>query len=325
MVSANLGRLPFKACVLVGATASGKSELAHTLFSLLKSEGITCEIVNTDAFQIYRGVTAGTAKPGENEVKDYCYHGVDILDAHECIDANQLARRWHEACYDIYCRGSLPICVGGSGLYLRAFLHGLNTLPPRNDELRIFFRECADAWGWESLHAWLKVLDPKRASAIHPNDKTRIERALEISFVTGKAMSQLSDKGAPLHQQPMLFDCCVIRIEREAEEVLSRIQNRTRVLLQSGWIEEVDTLYRKYGDALLNFQSFKAIGYRDVLDAILAGNVDLDILSNKISTLTWQYARRQRTWNAKEMSHCVWKNEAQTASCLLELIRFWRG
>lgn len=296
----------FRAVVVIGPTASGKTSFAHATADWLAANGQPCILVNLDAFQFYRGVTAGTAKPSREEQLRYSYEGVDILEAHERFDAQSFASFASKACLAAWAKGNLPVCVGGSGLYLRAFLHGLDELPGRDEALRTFLRTCAAAWGWPALHAWLTVIDPNRASKLHPNDKTRIERALELYLLTGKQVSELYTQSEGLSEQKRLFDAFVVQVDASDEKLQAAIGTRTQLLLEAGWAQEVRGLLDIHGDALKGFQSMQAIGYPEVLEWVGSDGGAQEgktlglSLAQKIATLTWQYARRQRTWNAKE-------------------------
>lgn len=305
-----------KAVFVVGPTASGKSALAHALFDRQRELGCTFELVNIDAFQFYRGVTIGTAKPTSEEVRRYCYHGIDTLDVTETIDAARYAEFVWKTCGEVSERGAVPLCVGGSGLYLRAVLHGLDPLPPRNDALREMFRASAAAWGWSELHKWLGVLAPMRAAELHPNDKTRIERALEIAFQLpeGVRLDSLLNKTKKLAEQPRVGDAFLIHVDCADEVLKKRIQDRIKQMFKQGWLNEVEQLYERYGNSFASTQSFKAIGYPAIwswLEEKRNRFVTPDLpenfsetseqgLRSLIATQTWQYVRRQRTWNAKE-------------------------
>jgi tRNA dimethylallyltransferase len=310
-----------KAVFVVGATATGKTALAHLLAERLELQGRACELINIDAFQFYRGVSAGTAKPSAAERVRYHYHGIDILDPFESMDAARYAEYVWDVCKKVAARGHLPICVGGSGLYLRSVLHGLDPLPPRNDELRQMFRASADAWGWPELHRWLVALDPERAAQLHPNDKTRIERALEIVFQLPEGVStqSLFTKSEKLSEQLRLGQTFIVHVDCEDSVLKSRINSRIGDMFRQGWLDEVAVLRAQFAEELLQSQALKAIGYREIwawLNAFEAssgmGLEDLATLrqacardlSERIATLTWQYVRRQRTWNAKE--RCDW-------------------
>lgn len=300
-----------KAIFVIGPTASGKTALAHDIARRVRSVcRLECELVNLDAFQFYKGVDLGTAKPTPTEIKEYSYHGIDFLDPLESMDASRYADFVHSACRRILAAGRIPICVGGSGLYLRAVLHGLDELPPRNDQLRQMFRASADVWGWPELHRWLVVLSPVRAAQLHPNDKTRIERALEIVFQLseGTSLESLMRSADPLSEQKTLGDCYVIQVDCEDEILKQRIARRLEGMFAQGWPQEVLRLKRHYGAEFLASQAGKALGYRQISDAwevALGEGSELDdsqvtFLKREIATLTWQYVRRQRTWNAKE-------------------------
>lgn len=318
MVSKNLKTdSNFFAVVIIGPTASGKTSLAHALADDLNKQNIPSELVNLDAFQIYKNVTAGTAKPSHDEISKYRYHCIDIIDANYSLDANSFATKVTDSCKEISARGHIPICVGGSGLYLRAFLHGLDELPQRDEKIRNEIRFIAQEKGWPHCHELLNEVDPIRASELHPNDKTRIERALEIYKILGKPMSSLRTKTNTIGEQQTLFPCSIVHMEPNELFLKERIRERVPILFQQGWIVEIDQLYSFYGDKLKEFNSMKAIGYSELLNYLLdlkeldSSNKDsssLDCLLERISTLTWQYAKRQMTWNTKEKKDFIVKD-----------------
>lgn len=310
-----------RAIVVIGATASGKTALAHGIADAWRELGVDTELVNLDAFQFYRGLSVGTAKPSSAEVIRYKYHCVDIIDAHERMDAADYARRAHAACDDICLRGALPICVGGSGLYLRAFLHGLDELPREDIGIRQFLRRRASEIGWPALHGWLDALDPERAKVLHPNDGVRIERAIEIFFLTGKKASDSYRRNSVLRDQDMLVNAFVVHVDAKDGDLRERIGSRVKTMVDSGWIEEVRALAERYGESLESLQCMKAIGYRDVLKCLRESG-DFEKLVTEIATQTWHYARRQRTWNAKEIRHAGYGNIADL-SLIIEASRRW--
>lgn len=306
-----------RAVFIIGPTASGKTALAHTMADILKLQGQACEIVNLDAFQFYRDVSAGTAKPSAEEVLKYRYHGIDLLAPCDTIDAARYADFVWSSCREICQRGHLPICVGGSGLYLRAVLHGLDPLPPRDDELRSLFRASAAAWGWPELHRWLAVLAPERASELHPNDKTRIERALEIAFQLPdeSSFNALFRKQMQLSEQALVGNAFVIHADCADDILKERISLRITDMFASGWFAEVFALKLRFESEFYKSQACKAIGYPEIYQWIEALELAPELssralgelamrceseISGRIATLTWQYVRRQRTWNAKE-------------------------
>jgi len=303
-----------QAVFVIGPTASGKTAFAHQLFEQLAQQfNRPCGLVNLDAYQFYRGVDIGTAKPSDDELRKYDYRGIDILDPQESIDAARYAEFVWSACREFAAAGQLPVCVGGSGLYLRSILHGLDVLPPRNDQLRDMFRASANAWGWPVLHGWLNALAPERAAQLHPNDKTRIERALEIVFQLPESISPHDVFRAPkaLSEQELLGDCYVIHVDCADDILKKRIEGRIEQMFSAGWLEEVQTLKKRWGTDFLQTQAGKAIGYSDIFEALELAQCqnrsltskEIVELKSRIATLTWQYVRRQRTWNAKEVRH----------------------
>ncbi len=333
MVSKNINeQLNFKSLLIIGPTASGKSALAHRIFSDF-SHTIPFEIVNVDAFQIYKKVSAGTAKPNVVEQKQYHYHCLDILAPHAAMDANQYAKIIYSQCSAIYKKGHIPLCVGGSGLYLRAFLHGLDPFPGQNAEIRAKIKAMAAEHGWAYCHAELQKVDPIRANELHPNDKTRIERALELYYLLGKPMSTLRSKTETLGEQKTLFPAFIIHTEPAENILKQKIRERIPSMFAQGWIPEVEQLLLEFGAELRNFNSMKAIGYIEILNFISQKkelNEEYDPFSppaqllEKIATLTWQYAKRQMTWNAKEKKDAtVTLNTEEEYQNIIQLIQQW--
>jgi tRNA dimethylallyltransferase len=312
----------FSAVIVIGPTASGKTALAHSLCDAWRATGCVSELVNLDAFQFYKGLDIGTAKPKAHEILDYNYHLVDVLNPENRMDAQEYARRAEAACEDIAGRGGLPVCVGGSGLYLRAFLHGLDELPEADDGIRNVLRIKAKKIGWPGMHRWLQALDPARAQELHPNDSVRIERAIEIFFLTGKPPSETYKRSAVLQEQQCRFHAYVIHVDAPDSVLRSRIEARTPIMLQEGWVGEVEKLYKLYGESLSSFQSMKAIGYRDILEYLKGSSGSEKALETNIAVRTWQYARRQRTWNAKELKHASFV-VGDSVETLLESVRRW--
>ncbi len=301
--------LPFRAILILGPTASGKTALAHRLVDQFRAQGKKAACVNLDAFQIYKELNLGTAKATPTELAAYDYHGVDVCSLAENLDSQTFARLAWESCTKINAQGGIPICVGGSGLYLRAFLHGLDNLPQRDESVRKEIQSIAQEKGWPFCHAWLEQVDAKRASELHPNDKTRIERALEIFLTTGIPQSEGRTKKENLKDQHTLFPCFVIHCVQPKEISKERISKRVELLFEQGWEKEVSHLYAKYGEDLEKFHGFQAIGYREILAFVKETSpVDCEntkktlrkTLVEKISTLTWHYAKKQLTWIAKE-------------------------
>lgn len=296
--------------VLMGATASGKTALAHTLHQALSKRQIASQLVNLDAFQIYTELSIGTAKPTLQEQHQYGYQGLDLCSVHEHIDANTFAQKMRSFCTSARQQGLLPIAVGGSGLYLRAFLYGLHELPQQDEALRSRIKAQASLNGWPFCHQWLQSLDPVRAAQIHPNDKIRIERALEICLLTGQTASDLYAQQKRAHTQPgaqaqEASDPLFFRIlcQQPPEILRERIRLRVQECLNLGWEGEVRALLEKYGPDVTQHHAFHAIGYRCIAEHVVHPNPNLN---DTLTTQTWQYAKRQKTWFAKEQVDWVW-------------------
>jgi tRNA dimethylallyltransferase len=293
-----------KVLFVVGPTASGKTDLAHGILSAFPE----FELVNLDAFQFYKGMNIGTAKPSFEDRLRWSYRLLDFLEPDARMDAEKFASMARNEFDDIWSKQKIPLCVGGSGLYLRSLTSPMHHMPSANDQLRILFRNFATRWGWPHLHSWLKEWDPERAAQLHPNDKTRIERALEVYLTSGQKMSELYTlPGATLGYSPM-----VLQVRPKLDELRPRIRDRTLQMLEQGWLEEVQTLTQKWGESVFEFQSFQAIGYLTIARHLLEGKrltsgENLELL-NQIATETVQYARRQLTWNAKVTSGLVLTN-----------------
>jgi tRNA dimethylallyltransferase len=300
--------IPIRPIIIIGPTGSGKTALAHSMFEEMASQGTPCEIVNLDSFQIYRGLDIGTAKPSRSEQIQYHYHGLDLCELTEHMDAHVFSDRMTHICQDITARQKQPLCVGGSGLYLRAFLHGLDAFPKRDDAVRAHIRAKASQEGWPACHAWLATVDPTRAKELHPNDKTRIERALEIFLTTGIPMGEQCQKTQTLSMQPARFESHIIHVEPPTDYLKERIARRVGTMFENGWLEEVAALVDKYKERIFEFHGIKAIGYKDIAHYILGDSPykNKEELMEHIRAQTWQYARRQLTWNAKEKKDGVW-------------------
>ncbi len=286
--------------VILGPTGSGKTATAHSIAQML---GRPVGLVGLDAFQIYRGLGIGTAAPTPEEQAHYHYACTAFLDPPESTDAAKFARLAHDACDHHASQGRTAVCVGGSGLYLRAFLHGLDAAPPRDDALRASLRERAERHGWPALHRELQSLDPARAGEIAPRDGVRIERALEIAIGAGSGLLASSARKAPLGSQPFLRPVVLVHVDQPREELHRRIARRVQACMEAGWRAEVERLLDEYGPVCLNFPALRAIGYQSIARSLLSGTFSCDEQSELIARKTRQYARQQETWNRKEACH----------------------
>ncbi len=269
--------------LVLGPTAGGKTELAIGLAQRLPGGG---ECICADSMQVYRGMDIGTAKPTPLQRAAVRHHVLDLLDAHQdgfSVDTwLALADR---AIAEIRGRGRYPIVVGGTNLYVQAFLEGLFQGPEPDPELR----RRLEAVDPEQLRRELETIDPPAASQIHPNDRRRTIRAIEVYRLTGRRISDLQEQwltGTPRR------DVRIIGVDYQVKTINNRINARARTMIRDGLVDEVKRLMAAGG---LGRQASEALGYRQVLDH-LAGRQDLSQTLEQIRVRTRRYAKQQRSW-----------------------------
>ena len=277
---------------LVGPTASGKTAL-----SLALAEALGAEIVSVDSMLVYRGMDVGTAKPTAEERARVRHHLVDLADPSESYDVVRYAADV-EAC--VGAAGDRPLLfVGGTGFYWRALTHGIFDGPPTSPELRKELEQRARDIGAEALHAELVAIDPVAATRIHPNDVRRVVRALEVERQTGRTLTDWQAQwreGPGMTGEPRAgAERTLVGLQVEPEVLESRIRERTRRMLDGGWIEEVRAIRDGAG---FGPTAVQALGYPEVLRH-LDGELDRAELQTTIALRTRQFARRQRTWFRK--------------------------
>jgi tRNA dimethylallyltransferase len=273
------------AFALLGPTASGKSALAIKVAARLP-----VEIVSMDSALVYRGMDIGTAKPGAALRSRVPHHLIDIIDP----DQSYSAGRWREDAIrtvsSVLQRKNIPLLVGGTMLYYRALIAGLDALPQADSRIRAAIDAEAARRGWPELHAELQRVDPAAAQRIAPNDAQRIQRALEVWRLTGKPLSAL--QGAAKSELPFALKGIAIVPDREV--LGQKIEKRFAAMLRLGLIDEVKQLKRKYR-LNASLPSMRAVGYRQVWE-YLEGRYDKETLKEKAVAATRQLAKRQLTW-----------------------------
>lgn len=282
---------------IVGPTASGKTALA-----ILLAKRLGGEVVNADAFQLYRGLDIITGKPTLEERQSVPHHLFDVLSPEMTCDAQRFREMALPVIDAISARGRLPIVVGGSGLYLKALTHGLDPLPAGDPELR---RQLSTQ-SLEEKVAHLLRLDPAAASNVPLRNPRYVDRALEICLITGRRQSELRMKaGAPA---PQVAGFC---LSWSREELYARINERVRRMIDHGAVAEVARLGPVTG-ALL-----KAIGVREILGHI-DGVTDLETTVAAIQQATRRYAKRQLTWFRREayfQTICLTRDADPESTC----------
>jgi tRNA dimethylallyltransferase len=291
-----------KLLVLSGPTGSGKSELAVSV-----AERIGAEIVNADSMQVYRGLDIGTAKPSAEELARIPHHLLGIITPDLNFTASDFRREAAAVIADIDRRGKKVILVGGTGLYIRALLDGLVDSPDGDPELRLQF---ADLPGEELLRRLAQV-DPETASRLHPNDRLRLIRALEVYSQTGRPISAFRSEHAfsGSYYNPLKM---AIRVERQ--ELYRRINLRVDRMLHDGLVAEVASqLALGYGRDL---KALRSIGYKEI-SSFLAGEITLDEAVSLIKRDTRRYSKRQMTWFGKE-KEIYWLEYPESFASILE-------
>jgi tRNA dimethylallyltransferase len=300
--------------VVTGPTASGKTALAVQLAQQFEGE-----LIGADSVQVYRGFDIGSSKPTSDELRGVRHHLLDVREANAPLDAAEFAALADAAIRDVRSRGKRPIVVGGSGLWLRALLRGLVKAPDVDPDLRARLNAEAEAQGTPQLHQRLGLVDPDAAQQIHPNDRVRVVRALEVYEQTGLALGALRREhalGAPRYRALRIV------LDLSPEVLTPRIEARCREMIERGFVAEVRALVERYGR---DVRALGAVGYAEMVGHVCDG-VPLDVSARAIERATRIYARRQRTWLKNEpgdrwLTHT---DEVRSDAGLARLRDFWR-
>ena len=275
--------------VYIGCTASGKSSAA-----LQEAERLGGEIISCDSMQFYKDLPIGTAQPTAEERASIPHHLVGTLELDQRMTVTDYCVLAEKAVAEVRARGKVPILCGGTGLYVKSFICGMDDLPA-DPELRKELDSKYDSESGEAaLFDKMRRLDPE-ALEKWQNCRRKLIRALEVKLISGKSILSLQSG-----QNERRFPCCVRLIERPAEVLKERIRKRAKVMLDTGWIEEAENAINQ---GLFDTPTaHQALGYK-IIAQYLAGEFDRETLWEKISTATWQYARRQRTWFRHQSPH----------------------
>lgn len=284
--SRDASRLP-PAILLMGPTATGKSALALAL-----AQALGAEIVSVDSAQIYRHMDIGTAKPDAEARALVPHHLLDIVDPHETYSAARFRDDATALMREIAERGRIPMLTGGTMLYFKALTEGLNELPEADPAVRLVIDTMAEEKSWPALHAELARIDPQAAARIQPHDAQRIQRALEIYYLSGKSMSELLARPKYVYL-PYRIVSAALAVE-DREWLHARIAERFELMLELGLISEVRRLRRQYA-LEADMPSMRSVGYRQVW-RYLDGEYGLSLLREKAVAATRQLAKRQMTW-----------------------------
>lgn len=254
------------------------------------AERFPVEIVVMDSAQVYRDMDIGTAKPSAEERARVPHHLIDLVDPDEPYSAGRWRSEAIAVVKEVLRRGHIPLIVGGTMLYYRALVHGLDALPQRDAAVRAAIDAQAAARGWPALHGELARIDPDAARRIMPNDAQRIQRALEVWQLTGKPLS--AQQGGSSSALPFTLKALAVTLDRA--ELHRRIEQRFDAMLRAGLLDELRALRRKY-QVTASTPSMRAVGYRQAWEH-LEGRTSFDEMRDKAIAATRQLAKRQMTW-----------------------------
>ncbi|MFV0548881.1 MAG: tRNA (adenosine(37)-N6)-dimethylallyltransferase MiaA [Limnobaculum xujianqingii] len=274
------------AIFLMGPTASGKTALAAELYKHLP-----VEVVSVDSALIYRGMDIGTAKPTQQELDETPHRLIDIRDPSEAYSAADFRADALTEMADIVNRGRIPLLVGGTMLYFKALLEGLSPLPSADPEVRKRIESEAMQLGWASLHQRLQQIDPIAAARIHQNDPQRLSRALEVFYISGKILTELTQ----IAGETLPYRVHQFAIAPSSRELLhQRIEVRFHQMIAAGFEDEVRQLMAR-GDLHTDLPSMRCVGYRQMW-MYLNGEIDHDDMVYRGICATRQLSKRQMTW-----------------------------
>ena len=275
------------AIFLMGPTASGKSNVALEI-----AKHLSVEIVSVDSAQVYRHMDIGTAKPSAKTLAAVPHHLINLIEPYERYSAAQFREDALVAMREITERGKIPLLVGGTMLYFRALLEGLSELPPADMGVRMVIDNRAEENGWPSMHKELHQLDPAIAERIQPTDSQRIQRALEVYYLTDKPMSELLKKPRYVYLPYHVKSIALIPDDRNV--LHQRIAIRFEEMLELGLIGEVRVVRNKFG-LDVDASSMRCVGYRQAW-MYLDNEISLPEMREMGLAATRQLAKRQLTW-----------------------------
>ena len=278
-----------KVVVICGPTASGKTALSIEL-----AKGINGEIVSADSMQIYDEMNIGTAKPDKEEMQGIKHYLIGNIKPTNRYSVSEFKKDAISAIKEIVSKEKMPIVVGGTGLYVNSLVYGIDYPEIQtNLEYRKELEKIVEEKGLQYLFEKAVEIDKEAMKNISPNDKKRILRVLEIYKETGKTKTELERES---RKNGIPYDYKIFAINMPREILYDRINRRVDIMIEKGLINEVSSLYEKYGESMLT--SMQAIGYKEVVE-FLKGNCTKEEMIEKIKMETRRYAKRQLTWFRK--------------------------
>jgi len=297
----------------MGPTASGKSSIAMEI-----ARHFPVEIISVDSAQIYRYMNIGSAKPDKSALEAVPHHLIDLIDPVDRYSAAQFRKDALLKMLDITARGNVPLLVGGTMLYFRALREGLANLPAADDNMRWELERAAQHKGWPAMHVILSQLDPVTASHIQPNDSQRIQRALEVCYLSGRPMSELLAQRQDNDFPYRVFNIALLPSDRSILHCC--IQQRFEKMLEIGLIEEVRSIRDQFR-LTIDMPSMKCVGYRQAW-MYLDNQISLAKMREMGVFATRQLAKRQLTWlrsmNELEKFDCLANNLSELVMTYLQ-------
>jgi tRNA dimethylallyltransferase len=270
--------------VIMGPTGSGKSELAMKV-----AEKLPSEIISADSMQVYRGMDIGTAKPTVTEQNAVKHHLIDIFNIQERLDVYFYVKKAEAAIKEIRRNNKIPLLVGGSGMYIRALLYGLDNLPASADLRTELRQKYTGDCGISRLTKYMAEADPESLK-VFGNNQRKLLRALEVLKLTGKSITQ---QHYAWDENKLRYPVLAYFASRERADLFEKIKNRTNKMLSNGWIDETMILIEK--GLLKTPTARQAIGY-EIISKYLLNELSYDEMKVRIVAATKRYARRQETW-----------------------------
>ena len=294
------------ALLLLGPTASGKTDLALRL-----ADQYPIDLISVDSALVFKDMNIGTAKPDTETLRRYPHALVDVISPEESYSAARFREEALKAMAESTARGRIPLLVGGTMLYVKALREGLSDLPQANPTLRTEIDVRAKQQGWPAIHQELAQLDPTTAARLAPNDSQRIQRALEICLLSGRPASALYAEQQQQAAPPYRFLSLAL-LPSDRVWLHDRIARRFKLMLQQGFVEEVEALRAKY-QLQAELPSMRCVGYRQAWD-MLEGTLPAKELEERGIYATRQLAKRQITWLTNsitcEQFDCLQNNHA---------------
>ena len=283
-----------KVIVICGPTASGKTALSIEL-----AQKINGEIISSDSMQIYKDMDIGTAKPMKEEMQNIKHYLIDFVEPNQRYSVAEFKKDAEKAIEEILQKGKTPIVVGGTGLYVDSLIYGIEYQDIEFDgKYRKQLEERVEKEGLETLYNEAKNIDPQAVEKISTNDQKRILRILEIYKATGKNKTEQEIES---RKNGVKYDYKVFAINMDREKLYERINKRVDIMIESGLVEEVESLLKKYNEFPTAIQG---LGYKEVVE-YLQGKLSKEEMIEKIKRETRRYAKRQLTWFRKN-KQTIW-------------------